>query len=62
MHVAAVPILTSRTPHSFTVSVSNLRRNFVALLGPRLKLGARKFGELTPLKLLSVSKRCCLVS
>jgi hypothetical protein len=44
------------------VAVSKLRRNLKTLFGPRLKLGVRKFGEQTPLKLLAVSERRCLVS
>jgi hypothetical protein len=34
--------------------VSNLRRNLEALLSPRIKVSARKFGKLAPLKLLAV--------
>ena len=44
------------------VTVSDLRRNLETLLRPRLKAGARKFGELAPLKLLAVSERRGLVS
>ena len=51
-----------RNPNPPTVTVSDLRRNLVALLCPRLKVSVRKFGELTPLKLLAVSKRRGLVS
>ena len=43
------------------VSVSNLRRNLEALLGPRLKVSVRKFGKLAPLKLLAASERRGLV-
>jgi hypothetical protein len=37
-------------------------RNLEALFSPQLKLSARKFGELTPLKRLAVSQRRGLVS
>src|SRR5262249_2926632 len=53
---------TLRTPNPSPVSISNLRRNLEALSCPRFKVGARKFGELTPLKLLAVSERDYLVS
>jgi hypothetical protein len=42
--------------------IVDLCRNVVALLYPRLIVRVRKFGKLTPLKLLPVSKRDCLVS
>jgi hypothetical protein len=58
----AVLVPISRTPDEPTVTVSNLRRNLEALLCPRPKVGARKFGELAPLKLLAVSERRGLVS
>ena len=43
-------------------AVSDPRRNLEALFCPRLKVGARKFGKLTPLKLLAVSERRGVVS
>ena len=43
-------------------AVSDPRRNLEALFCPRLKVNARKFGELNPLKLLPVSELHCLVS
>ena len=46
-----------RNPNPSPVAVSNLRRNLEALFSPRIKVGVRKFGELTPLKLLAVSER-----
>ena len=55
-------IATLRNPKPSAVAVSDLRRNLEALFSPRLKVSARKFGELTPLKLLAVSERRCLVS
>jgi hypothetical protein len=51
----AIQISTPRNPNPRTVTVSDLRRNLVALFSPRLKVSARKFGKLTPLKLLAVS-------
>jgi hypothetical protein len=44
------------------VTVSDLRRNLVALFSPRLKVIIRKFGKLAPLKLLAASERRGLVS
>jgi hypothetical protein len=44
-----------RNPDSPAIPVSDLRRNLETLLGPRLEVAVRKFGELTPLKLLAVS-------
>src|SRR5262245_34863979 len=61
-HHRAVLVSISRRTDPPTATVSNLRRNLVALLGPRLKVGGRKFGKLAPLKRLSVSKRRGLVS
>jgi hypothetical protein len=55
-------ISTPRTPDKLTIAVSNLRRNLEALLCPRLKVGARKFGKLALVKLLAVSERRKLVS
>jgi hypothetical protein len=48
----AVHIHTPRNPDPSTVTVSNLPRNLETLFGPRLKVTARKFGELAPLELL----------
>ena len=42
--------------------ISNPRRNLVAFLSPRLKVGGRKFGELAALELLAVSERRSLFS
>jgi hypothetical protein len=58
----AIQLLTLRTAKPPTVTISDLRRNLETLLGPRLKVGVRKFGELTPLKLMRVSERRGLVS
>src|SRR4030095_7895656 len=52
----AVLIPAFRNPYSPSVAVSNLRRNLEALFCPRLKISARKFGELAPPKLLTVSE------
>jgi len=57
----AVLISTPRNPNPSAVTVSNLCRNLEALFGPRLKAGARKFGELGPLKFLAVSECRSLV-
>src|SRR5262245_55520238 len=45
---------TLLNPNSPAITKSDLRRNLVALLCPSLKVGARKFGKLTPLKLRAV--------
>jgi hypothetical protein len=57
-----IHIPTLGNPNPPTVTVSNLRRYLEALFSPRLKVGVRKFGKLTPLKLLAVSERRRLVS
>jgi hypothetical protein len=61
VNFTAVFISTFRNANSPPISISNLRRNLEALLCPRLKVGARKFGELASLKLLAVSERRGLV-
>jgi hypothetical protein len=43
-----------RNPYPPPIAVSSLRRNLEAPSCPRLKGSVRKFGELTPLKLLAV--------
>jgi hypothetical protein len=58
----AVRIATPRNTNPPAVAVSNLRRNLETLFGPLLKVSVRKFGELTPLKLLAGSQRRGLVS
>jgi len=58
----AVLIPTLRNPNPPIVQIGNLRRNLETFFSPRLKLGIRKFGELTPVKLLAVSERSGLVS
>jgi hypothetical protein len=44
------------------VAASDLRRNLEALFGPRLEVGFRNCGELTPLKLMAVWERRGFVS
>src|SRR5262245_12201386 len=51
-----------RSPHPSTVLISDLCRNLEAFFGPRLEVSARKFGELTSLKLLAASQCRRLVS
>jgi hypothetical protein len=53
----AVFIPAFRTSDRPAVAISDLRRNLEALFCPRLEITVRKFGKLTPLKLLAVSKR-----
>ena len=53
----AVLIPTSRNPDPPAVAVSDLRRNLVALLSPRLKVSVRKFGKLPSLQDLLRSNR-----
>jgi hypothetical protein len=55
LKVATVIVPASRYPNPSPVAVRDLRRNLEALFCPRLKVIVRKFGELTPLKLLAVS-------
>ena len=62
LNISAVLIPTLGDSNPSPVEISNLRRNLEALLGPRLNVGARKFGKLAPLKILPVSARRCLVS
>src|SRR5262245_13499729 len=52
----AIPISTPRRTDSPAITISDLRRNLVALLCPSLKVSVGKFGELAPLKLLTASK------
>jgi hypothetical protein len=53
----AIHVPAPRHPGPSPVSVSDLRRNLKTLLCPRLKAAVPKFGELIPLKLLSVAER-----
>src|SRR5262249_2433542 len=62
LNIWAVPIATLWTPNPPIVTVSKLRRNLEALLGPRPEVGVGNFGELAPLELLAVSNRRGLVS
>jgi len=62
LNVAALFVPTLRNPYAPTTAVSDLRRNLVALFCPRLKVSARKLGELNPLELLAVSERRGFVS
>ena len=62
LNVTTVPIVAFGNPYPSTVTISNLRRNLEALFSPRFKVGVRKFGKLTPLKLLAVSERRRLVA
>src|SRR5262245_61481148 len=57
---SAILASTPWSPNELTVSISNLRRNLEALFRP-LKVSARQFGELFPLKILAVSERRSLV-
>jgi len=56
------PVPVPRRTDEFTVEVGKLGRNLVALLGPRLKAGARKFGKLAALGLRAESQRRRVVS
>jgi hypothetical protein len=61
-NIATVLIPSFGNSNLSPVAISNLRRNLEALFRPRLKVSARKFGELAPLKLLAVSESRGLVS
>src|SRR4029453_3982217 len=52
----AILIATPRTSAQPSVFISELRPNLETLFSPRPKVGAGKFGKMTPLKLRAVSE------